>query len=109
MDTPFGREGSDGSKGSEGSKGGGIALSGDEFCMPLRGMENRTTAPNGQSIKRKALLCAGYGPTSTDLHILCRMCTARGNAPLLVLTHHLSPGGGDSSGSMLSAAYESKS
>ena len=47
------------------------------------GSENHTTAPNGQSIKRKALLWAGYGPTSTDLHILCRMCTARGNAPLL--------------------------
>ena len=31
---------------------------------------------NGQSIKRKALLWAGYGPTSTDLHILCRMYTA---------------------------------
>ena len=46
-------------------------------------MANHTTAPIGQSIKRKALLWAGYGPTSTDLHILCRMCTARGNAPLL--------------------------
>ena len=36
----------------------------------------RFDRPNGQSIKRKALLWAGYGPTSTDLHILCRMCTA---------------------------------
>ena len=36
----------------------------------------RFDGPNGQSIKRKALLWAGYGPTSTDLHILCRMCTA---------------------------------
>ena len=36
----------------------------------------RFDSPNGQSIKRKALLWAGYGPTSTDLHILCRMCTA---------------------------------
>ena len=35
----------------------------------------RFDKPNGQSIKRKALLWAGYGPTSTDLHILCRMCT----------------------------------
>ena len=35
----------------------------------------RFDSPNGQSIKRKALLWAGYGPTSTDLHILCRMCT----------------------------------
>ena len=31
---------------------------------------------------------------------------ARGNAPLLVLTHHLSPGGGTSSGAMLCYAYE---
>ena len=53
------------------------------FTTGLRPMANHTTAPIGQSIKRKALLWAGYGPTSTDLHILCRMCTARGNAPLL--------------------------
>ncbi len=53
------------------------------FTAGLRPMANHTTAPIGQSIKRKALLWAGYGPTSTDLHILCRMCTARGNAPLL--------------------------
>ena len=38
----------------------------------------RFDGPNGQSIKRKALLWAVYGPTSTDLHILYRMCTARG-------------------------------
>ena len=59
------------------------ALRPKTFTAGLRPMANHTTAPIGQSIKRKALLWAGYGPTSTDLHILCRMCTARGNAPLL--------------------------
>ncbi len=49
-----------------------------KFDRPLDGGFLSLTAPNGQSIKRKALLWAGYGPTSTDLHILCRMCTARG-------------------------------
>ena len=49
-----------------------------KFDRPLAGGFLSLTAPNGQSIKRKALLWAGYGPTSTDLHILCRMCTARG-------------------------------
>ena len=61
---PNGREGSKGSEGSAclrqaGSKGSGIALRAMSFIIPLRGMENRTTAPS-----------------------------ARGNAPLLVLTHH---------------------
>ena len=57
---------------------GAFGASFDRTLKPtLAGGENKTTGPNGQSIKRKALLWAGYGPTSTDLHILCRMCTAR--------------------------------
>ncbi len=58
------------------------------FTTGLRPMANHTTAPIGQSIKRKALLWAGYGPTSTDFHILCRMCTARWKCTPFGAAHH---------------------
>ena len=40
------------------------------------------------------------------MEIPYNLAGARVNAPLLVLTHHLSPGGGTSSGAMLCYAYE---
>ena len=59
-------------------EGCGIAASGHACGVRVQKVLRvlRFDSANGQSIKRKALLWAGYGPTSTDLHILCRMCTA---------------------------------
>ena len=63
-----------------GARPGGVSRSRTE---PLAPRAKGPAAPStlaakdhGRPTKRKALLWAGLGPTSADLHILCRMCTS---------------------------------
>ena len=72
MDTPCGHEGSEGSQGSEGSKGGG------------RRLENKKGASLDKTLKPPWRTGKTGKPGLRPV----------GNTPLLVLAHHLSPGGG---------------
>jgi hypothetical protein len=89
---PNGREGSKGSEGSAclrqaGSKGAGIALRAMSFIIPLRGMENRTTAPTARG--NAPLFPCG------DFHLkVKRLTTFCASLTLLQNVFAVHPGGG---------------
>ena len=83
---------------------------------------NKTREPPWRAMEKRPPLVAAPPPlpkgkrlngqarrlTSPDLHILCRMCTARGKCTPSAAFGGVSPGGGDSSGSAFSATYGEK-